>query len=781
MKIICFQTVAIILFATVSQNISFSQTNGDYRSQGSGPWSTPGSWQKYNGGWSTATVAPSSSDGVITILNAHTITVDASITVDQVVINTGGSLHVKSSAIVAVADGSGTDLSVSGTVQIESTGGEVTVASGTILFLSGSLYEHKCNASSIPIASWDANSTCAISGITTTALPVASTNQTFGNFTWTCSNSVMQDFQSVHIQGNLTFNGSNLRIACLNTGQNLTIDGNLTLSNGTFDLGYNDHGIVQLILKGDLTHNSGTFTRTYTTGTVNIVFNKSGSQNCRINYGAIINTYFNWTINSGSTVEYLTSYSEDWSVATGRTFTLNGTLNCNGRYITGTGNFISASGSTLKIYDGYGILTSTAYGQILVTGTRTYNAAANYIYTGSSISQGGTGLTSAANLTIDAAGYTLALSSNLSVSGSVNLTNGLLNLSDKTLTLGATATLNENSANYATTVTTGQITTTRTITSPSSLNIGGMGLLLTSAANLGSTILERHHNAVTANGHTGIKRWYKITPTNNTGLNATIVFPYFDHELNGQTEGTFKIYKSENNSTWQSISSVVDPPNNTVTATGINTFSYFTVSNDANSLPVELSSFTVNVIHNNAALCWKTASEVNNYGFEIERAIVNRKVSSTVYARDDNWGKIGFVEGNGTTNTPKEYSFTDKNIISGEYSYRLKQIDRDGKYEYSKEVEVTVNNVPKEFSLEQNYPNPFNPTTAINYQLSAGGLTTLKVFDAIGREAATLVNEVKEAGGYTVQFDATKLAGGIYFAKLSSGGKTQIRKMLLMK
>jgi hypothetical protein len=781
MKIICFQTVRILLFGIFFQNILFSAT-GDYRSKATGLWSATASWERYNGtAWVTATQAPTSLDGVITILNTHIITVDVSVTVDQVVVNTGGSLHVKSNAIVDVADGSGIDLSVSGTVQIESTGGEVTVASGTISFLSGSLYEHKCNASSIPIASWDANSTCAISGITTTALPVASTNQNFGNFTWTCSNSVMQDFQSVHIQGNLTFSGSNLRIACLNTGQNLTIDGNLTLSNGTFDLGYNDHGIVQLILNGDLTHNSGTFTRTYTTSTVNIVFNKSGSQNCRINYGAIINTYFNWTINSGSTVEYLTSYSEDWSVATGRTFTLNGTLNCNGRYLTGTGNFTSASGSTLKVYDGFGITTSGASGQIQVSGTRTYNAAANYIYTGSSISQGGAALINAANLTIDASGYTLALSSNLSVSGNVNLTDGILNLSDKTLTLGSTATLNETSVNYATTVTTGQITTTRTITSPSSQNIGGMGLLLTSAANLGSTTLERHHNAVTANGHTGIKRWYKITPTNNTGLNASIVFPYYDHELNGQTEGTFKIYKSENNSTWQSIGSIVDPPNNTVTSTGINTFSYFTVSNDANALPVELSSFTVNIVHNNAALCWMTATEVNNNGFEIERLIVSEKKSSLVYARDEKWCKIGFVEGNGTTNAPKEYSFIDKNIASGKYSYRLKQIDRDGKFEYSKEVEITVNNVPKEFSLEQNYPNPFNPTTAINYQLSAGGFTTLKVFDAIGREAATLVNEVKEAGEYITQFNGTNLAGGVYFIKLQSGEKVQLKKMLLLK
>jgi hypothetical protein len=144
------------------------------------------------------------------------------------------------------------------------------------------------------------------------------------------------------------------------------------------------------------------------------------------------------------------------------------------------------------------------------------------------------------------------------------------------------------------------------------------------------------------------------------------------------------------------------------------------------------------------------------------------------------WSKIGFVEGNGTTNAPKSYSFTDKSA-NGKTSYRLKQIDRDGKFEYSQTVEVTAATAPKEFALEQNYPNPFNPTTAISYQLSANSFTTLKIYDALGREAATLVNEVKEAGYYSAQFDGTKLSSGMYYARLSSNGKTQIRKIVLLK
>ncbi len=205
-----------------------------------------------------------------------------------------------------------------------------------------------------------------------------------------------------------------------------------------------------------------------------------------------------------------------------------------------------------------------------------------------------------------------------------------------------------------------------------------------------------------------------------------------------------------------------------------------------NPLPVELNSFTGSSANNIVTLNWKTATETNNYGFEIERTTTighPEQANAPIYdpvGRDDNWTKIGFVEGNGTTNAPKSYSFVDKSA-SGKTSYRLKQIDRDGKFEYSQTVEVTAISTPKEFALAQNYPNPFNPTTAISYQLSANGFTTLKIYDAIGREVATLVNEVKEAGSYSAQFDGAKLSSGIYFAKLTSDKKTQMKKLLLLK
>ena len=207
-------------------------------------------------------------------------------------------------------------------------------------------------------------------------------------------------------------------------------------------------------------------------------------------------------------------------------------------------------------------------------------------------------------------------------------------------------------------------------------------------------------------------------------------------------------------------------------------------------LPVELTSFTAILTMKSVELNWNTATETNNHGFEIERSVLNhRSIGSLNQSADeqmDQWIQIGFVEGNGTTNAPKSYSFTDRSA-NGKISYRLKQIDRDGKFEYSQTVEVTASTAPKEFALEQNYPNPFNPTTTMQYSISVGAdanpfrYVTLTVYDALGREAATLVNEVKEAGTYSQQFDGARLSSGMYFARLTSNGRTQIRKLLLMK
>jgi hypothetical protein len=191
------------------------------------------------------------------------------------------------------------------------------------------------------------------------------------------------------------------------------------------------------------------------------------------------------------------------------------------------------------------------------------------------------------------------------------------------------------------------------------------------------------------------------------------------------------------------------------------------------SLPVELTSFTATTTKSSAMLAWQTATEVNNYGFDVERRTVGETVSGK-------WEKVGFVAGNGTSNSAHSYSYTDNVITAGTYVYRLKQIDNGGTFKYSSEAQVTVA-VPTSFALGQNYPNPFNPTTVINYQLPVTGSVSLKVYDVIGREVATLVNEQKDAGNYQVTFNASNLASGMYFYRLQAGSYTSVKKLVLMK
>ena len=151
------------------------------------------------------------------------------------------------------------------------------------------------------------------------------------------------------------------------------------------------------------------------------------------------------------------------------------------------------------------------------------------------------------------------------------------------------------------------------------------------------------------------------------------------------------------------------------------------------------------------------------------------------------WEIIGFVRGNGTTSETHSYSFVDRNISDGKYSYRLKQIDFDGTFSYSNEVEADLSQ-PQTFSLEQNYPNPFNPSTTIKYTIPnvalsgvEGSRVILKIYDVLGNEIATLVNENKPAGNYEVTFDAKNLSSGIYYCKLQAGSLSQSIKMILLK
>jgi len=284
-----------------------------------------------------------------------------------------------------------------------------------------------------------------------------------------------------------------------------------------------------------------------------------------------------------------------------------------------------------------------------------------------------------------------------------------------------------------------------------------------------------------------------IAVNNNGGVTAN----FFDTEVSAQTSGTGATAKTT--ADMKTASTFLDAGWDAAIwniGDGINDgYPYLDWQNpDGTPLPVELVSFEGFYTEDGVLLRWETATEVNNYGFEVQK--------SEDRIQNSEWTNIGFVLGHGTTNSPKQYSFTDTELPdANEVSYRLKQIDNDGTFAYSKTITVDLTTITSvddeliyEFALEQNYPNPFNPATTIKFtipsnvkQLARLGRgetsnTKLVVYDILGREVATLVNKELQPGNHEVSFNASSLSSGMYFYRVDVANDfSSIKKMLLIK
>ena len=267
--------------------------------------------------------------------------------------------------------------------------------------------------------------------------------------------------------------------------------------------------------------------------------------------------------------------------------------------------------------------------------------------------------------------------------------------------------------------------------------------------------------------------WYRVTYTGNdkTGFANYDLFVYLDGLVFLDPTNLYIMKRTDPTGNWVCLNTTL--VGNYLVATGLNDFSDFAIGG-SEPLPVELSSFVSVISGNNVTLNWSTSTETNNAGFDIERSAVN-----------GSWSKIGSVSGNGTSNTPHSYSFTDRAVASGKYNYRLKQTDFNGNFEYHNLGSEVIIGVPVKFDLAQNYPNPFNPSTKINYDLPADGKVAIRLFDMSGKEVALLVNEVKTAGYHTVNFNASNLSSGVYFYSISveanGNNFTATKKMMLVK
>jgi hypothetical protein len=288
--------------------------------------------------------------------------------------------------------------------------------------------------------------------------------------------------------------------------------------------------------------------------------------------------------------------------------------------------------------------------------------------------------------------------------------------------------------------------------------------------------------------------YQKVTLNSRTGYaGLTVVFQGGDDNNGPVVPSTFTRIGTiqfpildptqTSNLVWRSIGKVTEVSR--LSNPGINANQSLITSTSAfadptnSPLPIQLASFTASVVRDNdVEVTWKTVSETNNYGFEVYR----RRQSGDSKAEDSTGQKIGFVEGHGTTLAPQTYTFVDRSVGFGNYFYHVKQVDLDGNSKTFPGTDVTVGAVPGKFVLEQNYPNPFNPSTVIEFAVPQNGPATIKVYNVLGQEVATVFDGNAETGKiYTAHFNASDLASAVYFYTLRSAGKAETKRMMVMK
>jgi hypothetical protein len=378
----------------------------------------------------------------------------------------------------------------------------------------------------------------------------------------------------------------------------------------------------------------------------------------------------------------------------------------------------------------------------------------------------------------------LTLTSNATVNGNFILFDDL-DLNGQTITLGSAAHLYESGGNIS--GTSGTIQTTRDLSNIDQ-DVAGLGAEITEDGDLGSTTIIRGHEA---QGSQGITRYYQIS-TANAPTSATLVFNYLDAELNGLNESSLELFKSADGDSWtEQSSSTVNTSNNTLTLTGINSFSWWTggKSGADGSLPVELSSWTATSKSGIVNLEWTTDSEIENLGFIIERA---SKSSATGWEELASFSSHESLKGQGSTTRTTEYQFTDKTVQIGQtYTYRLSDVDYHGNQIYHTLISILVTAVDEtmlvdQFTLAPAYPNPFNPSTMIRYGLPKDSKMSLIIYDIRGTEINTLASGTQAAGWHEISWNGHKANGqpistGVYFARLVAGNYSEVIKLLYLE
>jgi hypothetical protein len=760
MKNLSLLLVSIFIIILTSTSSLMGQTTGDFRSAQSGNWGDVLTWQTWNGSaWIAAASTPDSISSVaVTIVSPHNVTIAATVAVRNVTVNTGATITANGDSVILYITQEG--MTVNGTLIL--TGNvptaapfSITKTTGTLTIGNGGVINYNQTGTTkpaLPSTTWLTGSTLNVNSIGAVSSTGwnAGGNQNFYNINWNVSTqtgSFGWGFTSATI-------GGTYAILNTNTGRVQFFGG----SSGTLNI------MGDLIVSGaaNATNNG---TSSGTNDTLNI-------------YGKInVNTTGNFAISRGSQGTVGTAI---WNLYGDSVKIIAGTMQ----------NSNSTPDGAKFIFKKNGIQYFS-----LVPTVLTGNATPIEIGAGATVS-----LTSPVNVT------TLYLNGGIIVSTTANpLIMGWWNGS--TLTSG---TVSVTAPGSSTSYISGPMaylyltagSTTKTYPIGKGANYSPLSLSFTqSTATISTYTAESFNTApptMTLPGSldkVSTVRYYKIAE-NGSGSAITAVSVALNYNVSDGVSDTTNLRIAQGpgsgSGTWTDLGgtgsgSPVGKITSTVSFSDLASNNIFTLANHtggSNPLPVELSSFSVSSKSRSVQINWKTSTEKNSSMFEIECASVKSNGGSLT------WTTSGTVPASGTSTSIKNYSFTDNNLQSGKYLYRLKMIDYDGTFKLSSIVETEIA-LPKNFDLSQNYPNPFNPSTKIDYSLPSDSKIVLEIYNINGARVSQLVNEEQTAGYYSVDFNSSVtgkiIPSGVYLYRLSAVDKTTgnnysvVKKMMLLK
>lgn len=836
----------------------------DYRTIASGDWNSISTWEYYDGTrWLTPPAAPTSSRNVIEIQSGHTITISTNVTVDQFQIDSGGVLEINQGAVLSIANGAGPDFIVNGTVNqngtiscasnsqstlngtwVEASTGVLTVGSGGRINVAGTfvrgsisaptvagiwnfnnkaIYRHYIDGGGIPLANWNAGSTCEITGIVST-VPTGLT-QSFSNFTWNCPSQtgsvnygasltrVGNDFTIISTgsgsffidqQGNntalnigrdLNFNGGTVYI-CYNGSSTINITRNLNVTGGNFNFnqfgatGYGNTSAV-INVRGNAVVSGGTLDMSQYSGN-NIdkgwgVMNLWGHLNVTaaglitattVNGRGVINFTGSGTIQNFRSARTITRYV-DYNVLSGAV------VDSDTNIFTGWGNFNLNSGGGFRMGHPNGITNSTMTGNVQVSGSRSYSTGADYTYMGAAMQNSGDGLPGTVrDLTLNNSNN-CNLTNSSSVSRTIYFQAGLWITTGDTLTLG-TSTLNLGSLVRVNGHVVGHFRRWLNTTSVGNILFPVGSLNYYNGANFNFVVSPLSAGSIVAT--------YLLDQPSVSGLPILDAGDYCDkigygywicNPFNGFSGGTYNLTLYANGMPGVSdytklhvfrratTSDGWSNPGGHIPGTGSNdapvgnrggmtVYNQFgIVSGNANALPVELTHFEAKPAGDDVRLRWTTESEVNNDFFTVQRSV-----------NGFDFEDLGRVNGYGTTTVTRNYEYFDHDPLPGTSYYRLRQFDYDGKFEDSpiRSVKRTAQNADATFLLRIDNVRPSASSGSVRFSVESttAGQVTIMLTDISGRQVMSRTEETTE-GVSQIELDHLSISSGIYI--LSVFGK----------